>query len=224
VPGPISESPDDPSDQTRIIRRAPTGPIPARPEPDDTRTGIIRRAPTGPVPTPDAAHTTHIPRQTADPDATGLIGRPTADEAATGLIPRAKPVQVPGTRPRPRPSAKTAVAACVVAMLSGWATSVVATDLITGWWDSDRLFCVAVAFLAFVFAASTICGVVLLLLGRSLGRYLIAAGAAVALLAFGGVFIAGAKIPSLVYTIPVLPVISALLALHPSTKRWATKR
>ncbi|MET0699292.1 MAG: hypothetical protein ABWY93_06460 [Mycobacterium sp.] len=192
-----------------MIRRAPTGPI-ARSTPppaDDTRTGIIRRAPTGPVPTPDAAPTTHIPAAT--------------DEAPTGLLPRAQPIQVPGTRPSVRPSARTAVAACVVAMLSGWATSVVATQLITGWWDSDRLFCAAVAFLALVFAVTTISGVVLLLMGRQLGRYLIALGAVVALLAFGGVFIAGAKIPWIVYTIPVLPVISAALAMHPATKRWA---
>ncbi len=106
-------------------------------------------------------------------------------------------------------------------MLSGWATLVVATSLITGWWDTDRLFCAAVGFLAFVFASSTIAGVVMLLRRRELGRYLIAAGAVVALLAFVGVFIAGAKIPWPVYVIPVLPVVSAALALHPATKRWA---
>jgi hypothetical protein len=109
-------------------------------------------------------------------------------------------------------------------MLSGWATSVVATQLITGWWNSDRLFCAAVAFLALVFAVTTISGVVVLLLGRQLGRFLIALGAVVALLAFGGVFIAGAKIPWVVYTIPVLPILSTVLALHPSTKRWASSR
>jgi hypothetical protein len=106
-------------------------------------------------------------------------------------------------------------------MLSGWATSVVATNLITGWWNSERLFCAAVAFLAFVFAVSTTSGVVLLLLGRQVGRFLIAMGAVVALLAFGGVFIAGAKIPCIIYAMPILPILSALLALHPSTKRWA---
>ena len=116
----------------------------------------------------------------------------------------------------------TAVAACVVAMLSGWTTSVVATDLISGWWDTDRLFCAAVGFLALVFATGTISGVVLVLLRRPVGRYLIAAGAVVALLAFGGVFIAGAKIPWIVYAMPVLPVTSAVLALLPSTGRWTT--
>ena len=99
---------------------------------------------------------------------------------------------------------------------------VIAINLITGWWDTDRLFCVAVGFLALVFAAGTISGVVLLLLRRNVGRYLIAAGALVALLAFGGVFIAGADIPWIVYTMPVLPVASAVLALLPATRRWAT--
>jgi hypothetical protein len=208
VTGPNPDASDEPpaGEPTRIIRRHPTGPIasPGVPPADDTRTGIIRRSPTGPL---DVTRTTFIPPQ---------------PEAPTGLIPRAKPVQVPGTRANVRPSAKTAVAACVVAMLSGWATSVVAAQLITGWWDSDRLFCAAVAFLAVVFAASSTTGVVLLLLGRQLGRFLIALGALVALLAFAGVFIAGAKIPWIIYTIPVLPVISAALALHPSTKRWAS--
>ena len=120
------------------------------------------------------------------------------------------------------PGGATAIAACVIAMLSGWATAVIATNLITGWWDTDRLFCVAVGFLALVFAAGTISGVVLLLLRRNVGRYLIAAGALVALLAFGGVFIAGADIPWIVYTMPVLPVASAVLALLPATRRWAT--
>lgn len=216
--GPDSDSSAEPpaGEPTRIIRRNPTGPIAktAVPPADDTRTGIIRRAPTGSFPAqpagpaPDAAQTTHF-------------RRPLAEDAPTGLLPRAQPVQVPGTRRSIRPSAKTAIAACVVAMLSGWATSVVATQLITGWWNSDRLFCAAVAFLALVFAVTTISGVVLLLLGRQLGRFLIALGAMVALLAFGGVFIAGAKIPWIVYTIPVLPVISAALAMQPATKRWA---
>jgi hypothetical protein len=207
VPAPKPEPPS--SEETRIIRRTPTGPIPAAAEPprraDDAQTGIIRRAPTGAIPAvPDAAPTTHIPR---------------SDD--TALIQRAKSVEVAGSAPRSGPSSTTAVASCVVAMLSGWATLVVATDLITGWWNTDRLFCAAVGFLALVFAASTIIGVVLLLQRRPLGRYLIAVGAVVALLAFGGVFIAGAKIPWVVYAIPILPIASAVLALHPATKRWA---
>jgi hypothetical protein len=106
-------------------------------------------------------------------------------------------------------------------MVSGWATLVLATSLITGWWSTDRLFCAAVAFLAFVFAAATTTGVVLLLMRRAVGRYLIAVGAVVALLGFGGVFIAGAQIPWVVYAIPALPIASAVLALLPATKRWA---
>ena len=192
---PPEHPPEPPSgEQTRIIRRAPTGPVPI--PADDTRTGIIRRAPTGPFPAARAA-------PPAEP-ATTAIPRP----------PRSAPVTPPG--------GATAIAACVIAMLSGWTTSVVATDLITGWWDTDRLFCAAVGFLALVFAANTITGVVLLLLRRNVGRYLIAAGAVVALLAFGGVFIAGAEIPWIVYAMPVLPVTSAVLALLPATRRWAT--
>ena len=194
---------EPPSDaETRIIRRAPSGPLPTAG--DDTRTGIIRRAPTGAIPvTPDPGATTSIPRP--DPD-------------ATGLIQRAKPAEVP--QPRRKPSATTAVGACVVAMLSGWATAVVATDLIAGWWETDRLFCAAVGFLALVFAASTVSGVVLLLLRRPVGRYLIAAGSVVALLAFGGVFIAGARVAWAVHTLPLLPIASAVLAMLPETKRW----
>jgi hypothetical protein len=105
-------------------------------------------------------------------------------------------------------------------MLSGWATTVVATDLITGWWRTDRLFCVAVAFLTVVFAGATVSGVIVLLLRRPVGRYLIVAGAVVALLAFSGVFVANARVPWIVYALPVLPVGSAVLAMLPSTRRW----
>ena len=76
------------------------------------------------------------------------------------------------------------MAASAVSIVSGWATSVVATDLIAGWWRSDRLFCVAVAFLALVFALATVSGVILLLLRQPLGRYLIVAGAVVAILTY----------------------------------------
>lgn len=106
-------------------------------------------------------------------------------------------------------------------MLSGWAVSVVATDLITGWWQTDRLFCLGVGFLAFVFAASTVAGLITVLLRRAVGRYLIATGAVVALLTFGAVFVAGAKIPWPVYLIPTLPVLSVALAFLPATRRWA---
>ncbi|ORW04229.1 hypothetical protein AWC15_03545 [Mycobacterium lacus] len=118
------------------------------------------------------------------------------------------------------PSARTAVAAGAISIVSGWATSVVATDLIAGWWRSDRLFCIAVGFLALVFAIATVSGVIMLLLRRPLGRYLIATGAVVAVLTYGGVFIAGARVAWIVHTLPLLPVASAALALHPQTRRW----
>jgi hypothetical protein len=204
-----------------LIRRHPSGPIP---KPDDTRTGIIRRAPTGPIPAqPDDTSTRRIPRPSNEEAPTGLIRRAPAEDAPTGLIRRAAPVAVPGKTFRPAPSAKTAIATSAVSIVSGWATSVVATDLITGWWGTDRLFCIAVGFLALLFAVCTVAGVILLLLRRSLGRWLVVAGAVVALLTFGSVFIAGARIPWPVYAIPVLPIATAVLALHPATARWCRR-
>jgi hypothetical protein len=97
---------------------------------------------------------------------------------------------------------------------------VVATDLIAGWWRTDRLFCIAVAFLALVFATTTVSGVIMLLRRRPLGRYLIAAGAVVAMLTYLGVWIAGARVAWIVYVLWVLPLASMVLALHPRTKRW----
>ncbi|WP_431233583.1 hypothetical protein ACQ856_02360 [Mycolicibacterium psychrotolerans] len=202
-----ADEPNDP--HTRIIRRQPSGPIP---QPEEPRTGIIRRAPTGPIPAVPDDHTVNIPR-------------PPADEAPTGLIRRATPVAVPA-----RPGAvdvstgRTAIAASAVSIVSGWATGVVATDLITGWWGTDRLFCLAVGFLTLLFAVTSIAGVIALLLRRSVGRYLIAFGAVIALLTFGSVFVAGARIPLAVYVIPVLPLTSLILALHPSTRRWCRLR
>ena len=96
----------------------------------------------------------------------------------------------------------------------------VATELIAGWWRSDRLFCVAVAFLALVFAMATVGGVILLLLRQPLGRYLIVAGAVVAILTYLGVFIAGARVAWIVHTLPILPITSAVLTLLPRTRDW----
>lgn len=202
--------PSDERPGRNIIRRQPSGPIPQA-GPDATR--IIRRAPTGPMPVPADPQTSYIPR-------------PTVEDAPTGLIRRAAPVSVP---PRPAQpvdlsTGRTAIAASAVSFVSGWATAVVATDLITGWWHTDRLFCLAVGFLALLFAGSTIAGVILLLLRRSVGRYLIAFGAVIALLTFGSVFVAGARIAWPVYLMPVLPVASLVLALHPSTRRWCRVR
>jgi hypothetical protein len=45
-------------------------------------------------------------------------------------------------------------------------------------------------------------------------------GAAVALLTFGAIFIAGARLAWPVYLVPLLPLTSLLLALHPATRRW----
>jgi hypothetical protein len=165
------------------------------------QTRIIRRAPTGPLPqlTGDP-QTSYIPRQPLPP----RYGAPSQ-----------RPYALSG-----EPSNATAVAAAAVTIVSGWATSVVATDLIAGWWKSDRLFCVAVAFLALVFALATIAGVIQLLLRRSLGRYLIVAGAVIALLTYGGVFIAGARVAWIVHLLPLLPISSAVLALLPRTKDW----
>ncbi|GBE64714.1 hypothetical protein MFM001_11760 [Mycobacterium sp. MFM001] len=171
------------------------------PHDEAPRTRIIRRAPTTPLPAiADDARTTHIPRQPP-----GGAGYP---------VP-------PATARRPdEPVSKTAVAAAAVSVVSGWATSVVATELIAGWWQSDRLFCVAVGFLALVFALATVSGVILLLLRRGLGRYLIVAGAVVAVLTYLGVFIAGARVAWIVHTLWILPIASAVLAMHPQTKRW----
>jgi hypothetical protein len=127
---------------------------------------------------------------------------------------------VRGGPPGHEPGDRTAVAASAVSIVSGWATSVVATDLIGGWWNSDLLFCLAVAFLALVFAITTISGVILLLQRRPTGRYLIVAGAVVAVLTYGGVFIAGARVAWIVHALPLLPIASAVLAMHPQTKRW----
>ena len=71
-----------------------------------------------------------------------------------------------------------------------------------------------------VFALATICGVIQLLLRRSLGRYLIVAAAVIALLTYGGVFIAGARVAWIVHALPLLPVSSAVLVLLPRTKDW----
>lgn len=116
-----------------------------------------------------------------------------------------------------------AIATAVVSILAGWATAVIATDLITGWWHSDRLFCVAVGFLAAVSAAASIGGVIGLLLRRRMSRLLIVVGAVVALMIFAALFVAGAKLGHVVYAIPVLPVLSVVLALLPATGRWARR-
>jgi hypothetical protein len=115
------------------------------------------------------------------------------------------------------------VAASITAtfsIISGWATAVIATSLIAGWWRTDALFCVAIGFLTAVSAGATIAGLIALLLHRRIGRVLILVGSAVALMIFAGLFVAGAELPPIVYGIPVLPIASVVLAFLPATKRW----
>jgi len=169
------------------------------------KTGIIRRAPTGALPILDEPRTTHI-------------GIHTHPETQTSYIPRAKPLTIRGTHAA-RP--KTAAATAVFAILSGWATAVIATDLITGWWASDRLFCVAVGFLTLVSSGALIGGLIALLLRRRMARVLVVVGSVIALLIFASLFVAGAKLAPVVYAIPALPVITIALALLPATARWA---
>ncbi|MDX1890282.1 hypothetical protein SBI80_11890 [Mycolicibacterium sp. 050158] len=181
------------------MRRQPeAAPTPApAPEPEQ-QTGIIRRHPTGSLPV-----ATSVP--TPDP--------------RTSYIPRATPLTVtPPASARPSPAA--AAAAATVSILSGWATAVIATSLISGWWRTDELFCIAIGFLTTVSAAATIGGLISLLLRRRIGRLLIVVGSVVALMIFAGLFVAGANLPQIVYAIPVLPVASIVLALLPATGRW----
>ncbi|WP_240630838.1 hypothetical protein [Mycolicibacterium sp. GF69] len=189
--------------ETGIIRRHPTGEIPTGQDPQTT---IIRRQPTGAVPIADP------PTELTNVDAPG-------NEAHTSYIPRARPVAVPPTQPRPA-NPKTAIATAVVSILTGWATAVIATDLITGWWRTDRLFCVAVGFLTAIAAAALIAGLIGLLLRRWVSRLLIMVGSVVALLIFSSLFVAGAKLPAVVYAIPVLPLAGIVLAALPATGRW----
>ena len=164
------------------------------------QTSIIRRHPTGSFP---------------------ALAEPAPDDAPTSYLPRVDPKA--GRRRRPavaRPSPAAASATAAVSIISGWATAVIATSLMAGWWRTDQLFCVAIGFLAAVSAAATIGGLIALLLRRRIGRVLIVVGAIVAVMIFAGLFVAGAKLPPIVYAIPVLPVASVLLALLPATGRW----
>jgi hypothetical protein len=166
----------------------------------DSGSRIIRRAPTGPIPKAPGSPTGQLPQQP-----------PPYQGGPRGGFPGESTDE---------PSDRTAVAACAVSIVSGWATAVVATDLIAGWWRTDRLFCLAIGFLALVFAIATVAGVIMLLQHRPLGRYLIVAGAVVAVLTYGGVFIAGARVAWIVHALPLLPIASVVLAMHPRTKRW----
>lgn len=206
----MSDGPADqpPSERLRTRRQndgsTPSSPIPAESEP---QTSIIRRHPTGEFPAVAEPQTTYL-------------GSPAGEDSQTSYIPRARPVAV-GAHRSPRANPSGAIATAVASILSGWATAVIASDLIAGWWRSDRLFCVAIGFLTAVSAAALIGGLIALLLRRRMGRLLIVVGAIVALLIFSGLFVAGAKLSPVVYAIPALPVASVLLALLPATRRWA---
>lgn len=179
---------------------------PADPE-SEPQTRIIRRHPTGELPA------------LAEPQ-TSYIESAAGEDSQTNYIPRARPVSV-GTPHSTRANPRAAIATSIASILSGWATAVIATDLITGWWRSDRLFCVAIGFLTAVSAAALISGLIALLLRRRTARLLIVVGAIVGLLIFAGLFVAGAKLSPVVYAIPVLPAVTVLLALLPGTRRWA---
>ncbi|OWM00612.1 hypothetical protein B7435_18620 [Mycolicibacterium peregrinum] len=203
-----ADHPDEDDDRTRIIRRQPQDPV-SRPVPvaDEPHRNIIRRHPTGAIPTAGGA----------EPQ-TSLIGR-ADDDAATSYVPRARPVIVPRTPAGANP--RTAIVAATLAILSGWATGVIATDLIAGWWRTDRLFCVAIGFLAAISAAATIGGLIALLLRRRMGRLLVVVGAVIGLLIFGSLFIAGARLHPVVYAMPALPLAAILFTVLPATGRWS---
>ncbi|OCB07280.1 hypothetical protein A5717_31315 [Mycolicibacterium porcinum] len=228
-----ADHPDEDDDRTRIIRRQPQDPV-SKPVPvaDEPHTSIIRRHPTGAIPTAAAAEpqtsliagTTDaslIAGTTGSDAQTGLIG-PADDDARTSYVPRARPVAIPRTSVNINP--RTSIVAATFAILSGWATGVIATDLIAGWWRTDRLFCVAIGFLAAISAAATIGGLIALLLRRRMGRLLVVVGAVIGLLIFASLFIAGARLHPIVYAMPVLPVAAILFTMLPSTGRWSARR
>lgn len=185
----------------------PADPAPPSPQ-DDPKTSIIRRHPTGGLPT-----------VIAEPQTSYIAPPAVEDRTQTSYIPRARPVEIPPTVVVAHP--RTAIAAAVLAIVSGWATAVIATDLIAGWWSTDRLFCVAIGFLTTISAAATIGGLVMLLMRRRMSRLLVVVGCVIGLLIFGSLFVAGAKFPWIVYAIPVLPLSAIVLTLLPSTRRWA---
>jgi hypothetical protein len=206
-------SDDDEPSSAGIIRRHPTGEIPVGADP---QTSIIRRHPTGEIPVGADPQTSIIRRHP-----TGEFpAAPAGSDPQTSYIPRARPSTVTPKNPWPDP--RPAIATAILSILSGWATAVIATDLITGWWETDLLFCVAVAFLTAISAAALIAGLIGLLLRRRASRLLIVVGAVVALLIFSSLFVAGARLPTIVYAIPVLPLATIALALLPATARWGS--
>lgn len=222
-----ADHPDEDDARTRIIRRQPQDPI-SRPEPavEEPHTSIIRRHPTGAMPSaghaePQTSLMSGLAGSSADEPQTGLIGR-ADDDASTSYVPRARPVIIPRTSGSTNP--RTAIVAATLAILSGWATGVIATDLIAGWWRTDRLFCVAIGFLAAISAAATIGGLIAMLLRRRMGRLLVIVGAVIGLLIFASLFIAGARLHPVVYAMPALPLTAIVFTALPSTGRWCASR
>jgi hypothetical protein len=204
---PVDPPPSTPQDdsKTGIIRRHPTGAIPV--VTNDPPTGNIRRHPTGAIPVPSS-----------EPQTSYIEPPPPVQGAQTSYIPRPRPLEIPPAVPGLDP--RSAIAAAVLSILSGWATAVIATDLITGWWRTDRLFCVAIGFLTAISAAATIGGLVTLLLRRRMGRLLIVVGCVIGLLIFASLFVASAAFPGIVYAIPILPLAAIAVTALPSTGRW----
>lgn len=166
----------------------------------------------------DSTEETRILRRA--PLNTGAAPSAPTSEPVTQIVPRAQPVAV-GPPRAARADPTSAIATAVTSILSGWATTVIATDLITGWWATDPLFCVAMGFLAAVSAAASISGLIALLLRRRTARLLVVVGAVIALLIFASLFVAGANLPALVYAMPLLPAASIVLAALPATARWS---
>jgi uncharacterized membrane protein YeaQ/YmgE (transglycosylase-associated protein family) len=159
---------------------------------------------------------------------------PDDDEPKTSIIRRQPSGGFSEWRPPPPRSAvveeheptttgATAMAAATFNIVNGWATAVISTDLITGWWKTDRLFCVGVGFLTAVCGASIIIGAFQLLLRRRAGIYLTLVGATLAVLIFAGIFVTGARVAGLVHALPVLPAAAALFVVLPPTWRWTRR-
>jgi hypothetical protein len=204
--GPTEQPPPD----RQSFRRHPDGAAPSTPQPAQSEPAHSERA--------------QSERAQSEPQ-TSIIRRhptgafPAVAEPQTSYLPRARPVAVRTPHPaRAHPGA--AIATAVASILTGWATAVIATDLISGWWRSDRLFCLAIGFLTAVSASALIGGLIALLLRRRIGQLVTVVGSVVALLIFAGLFVAGARLSPVVYAMPVLPGASVLLALLPATRRW----
>ena len=54
-----------------------------------------------------------------------------------------------------------------------------------------------------------------------MARLLVVVGSVIGLMIFASLFVAGAKLDPVVYAIPVLPLLTIVLALLPATARWA---